>query len=206
MASQALSDFKERLREVEQLVEAHGALVRLKKAERAVAATKDATLHSLAPVLDALVSRPGVGRPPEVQALNSAAIALLAGHLQGFVTDIYEEAARSLLASHVPELTSLVEAAPTRGNANEQNILRLFATLGIRDVLTGVSWQKVSNKSLRQHLRVFNELRNRIVHGAAERVHKSQVMKYMRLWRNFAERFDKQLATVLAGKLGSSPW
>src|SRR6266498_4089067 len=101
MPSQALTDFEDRLAQVQQLVDAHVALVRLKKAEAAMG-NGGGGLSQIKAVIDALVSDPKKGRPPEVQALNSAAIALLSAHLQGFVTDLFNEAARGLLAGHVP--------------------------------------------------------------------------------------------------------
>ena len=84
MALQAMKDFADRLAQVQQLVDAHGALVRLKPAEAAMENVMGG-ISQIKGVIDALVSEPKKGRPPEVQALNSAAIALLSAHLQGSV-------------------------------------------------------------------------------------------------------------------------
>ena len=78
MPSVALTNFEKRLSEIQQIVDAHGALVRLKKAEEAHAEAAG-DLTKIGKVIDALVSAPGAGKPPQVQALNGAAIALLSG-------------------------------------------------------------------------------------------------------------------------------
>ena len=205
MASQALKDFDDRIRQVQQLVDAHGALVRLKKAEAAMANGQDG-LAQIKAVIDALVSPPQKGKPPEVQALNSAAIALLSAHLQGFVADLFKEAAGRLLSSHFPNVEALIGAAQLRGNPNEQNITKLFAAIGVLDVLAGISWQKCSNQDLRKKLREFNELRNRIVHGKAEVVHKKAVEIYMSVWNNFAIRLDEKVGNAIASVTGSPAW
>ena len=155
MPSQSLTNFLDRIEEVQQLVDAHGALVRFKKAQEAhELAAGDLT--KIGDVISALVSEPGAGRPPAVQALNSAAIALLSGHLQGYITDLFEECARRLLDGHVADVSALIEAAPTRGNPNEANIKKLFQGLGFSEILAGLSWKKMSNASLKKHLREFN--------------------------------------------------
>src|SRR5687767_8187938 len=125
MSSKALANFTSRLEEVDQLIEAHGALVRLRKAEDALKSV-GGELSRVGDVIKALVAKPGRGRPPEVQALNSAAIALLSGHAQGYFTDVYDEAAELLLKGRVVDIHTLTDAAPTRGNPTEINIERLF--------------------------------------------------------------------------------
>lgn len=177
--------------------------MQLKKAQ-ALAATGG--LPQVLAVVTALVTAPGKGRPPEVQALNSAAIALLSAHLQGFITDLFDETARHLLAGHVADIDALVGGANTRGNPNEHNIRALFATIGFTDVLVGVSWQKVGNHSMRAKLRSFNELRNRIVHGKSEVVRKATVVLYMSVWRNFATKLDAKLGHEVAKQIGKAPW
>ena len=62
MTSDALRDFESRLSEVQQLVDAHGALVRLKKAEEAHAEAAG-DLAKIGKVIEALVSSPGAGKP-----------------------------------------------------------------------------------------------------------------------------------------------
>lgn len=203
MPSEALSNFQERLQEVEQLIDAHTALVRYKKAEAVVTT---GTLADVSKVIDALVSKPGVGRPGQVQALNSAGIALLSAHLQGFMVELFEEAAGALLQGRITDLDALKDVAPTRGNPNVQNINRLFAAIGFRDILEGLSWQGMSNKTLKAKLRTFNELRNRIAHGKAEVVRKNQLVNYKKVWESLAKKLDKKIAAKIKRVTGQDPW
>jgi len=205
MASQALTDFLKRLDEVQQLVDAHGALVRLKKAE--------ATLHSggqqlqnVAAVVQHLVSPPGPGRPPEVQALNSAGVALLSAHLQGFFVDLFKEAARTTLDGKVKNLDAVTESTNTRGNPNEQNITRMFKSIGYPNILDDIAWKNMSNRSLRIKLRSFNELRNKIVHGADASVTKAKLTNYLNVLTNFAQKFDGKLFREVRSVTGADPW
>jgi hypothetical protein len=164
MSSQALIDFRERLKDVQQLLDAHGALTALRNAQ--AEAELGAGLASVGRIVEHLVSAPGPGRPRQVQALNSAAIALLSAHLQGFLADLYDEVAKATLDGKVKDLSALTNSARMRGNPNEQNITRLFSSIGYSDVLDGISWQGLNNNELRKKLRAFNELRNKIVHGS----------------------------------------
>jgi hypothetical protein len=204
MPSDALTNFQLRLKEVEQLLAAHTALLRF---YRATAAAHNAGgLANVANVVTHLVAAPGPGRPPQIQALNKAAIALLSGHLQGFITDLYREAASKLLTGHVSNLKTLTEAAPTRGNPNNDNIKWLFATLGFDDILGGISWQRCSNQTMRNRLHKFNELRNKIVHGTSININKNEVKGYLSSWTALAERLDAKLRTQINRMTGRFPW
>lgn len=205
MSSTALTDFLDRLEEVQQLLDAHAALVRIKRAEAAMNGGSG-TLQQAMDAVKHLVSPASPGRPPEVQALNSAAIVLLSAHLQGFITDIFSEAAKFLIGERVEDIDALIEAAPVRGNPNEQNITKLFASVGFIDALSGVSWQKMNNKSLRKKLKEFNELRNKVAHGKTVKVSKAKVESYKNVWANFARRFDAALKNRIKQASGSSPW
>src|SRR5262249_40155522 len=108
--SQALQDFRERLKEVQELLEAHCALTGLRNAQAALNAGGQ-TLQNVAQVVQHLVSAPGRGRPRQVQALNSAGIALLSAHLQGFLVDLHIEVARITLDGKVKDLEALTASA-----------------------------------------------------------------------------------------------
>lgn len=205
MSSQSLSDFKERLEEIDQLLEAHGALTRLKRAEAALQGGIK-TLREVAPAIDALVSQPGPGRPAEVQALNKAAVALISAHLQGYFEDLFKEIAHALLDDAVSSVESLIEQARTRGNPNWDNINRLFASAGFPAVLDGLSWQGCSNPNLKTRLRELNELRNRIVHGKAEVVRKQKVENYLNFVRVLADRIDRKIARKYRTLKEEDPW
>jgi hypothetical protein len=119
-------------------------------------------------VIKHLVTEPGAGRRREVHALNNAGIALLSGHLQGFIADIFKESAAALLAGHVQSVDAVTEAAHTRGNPNPQNIMNMFNTLGFKDIFDGLSWRKMSTTALKKKLQDFNTLRNQIVPGPSD--------------------------------------
>jgi hypothetical protein len=205
MPSKALTDFRQRLSEVKQLLEAHGALTRLKNAEAALNAGGQ-NLQNVAQVVQHLVAPIRRGRPPEVQALNSAGVALLSAHLQGFVIDLYTEVAKSTLGGKVKDLSALTESANTRGNPNEQNITRLFSSIGYPKILDGISWQRMNNKQVKAKLKAFNELRNKIVHGNSETVTKSTLANYVAVLTSFAERFDAKVEREVRSVIGAAPW
>lgn len=105
------------------------ALTRLNNAEAALNAGGQ-TLQNVAQVIQHLVTPPRRGRPREVQALNSAGIALLSAHLQGYFSDLFDEVARATLNGKVSEIDAVIGAANRRGNPNEDNITRLFNSIG----------------------------------------------------------------------------
>lgn len=205
MPSKALQDFENRLEEVKQLMEAHGALTRLRRAEAALQSSGK-NLQDIAQVVQHLVSSPGRGRPAEVHTLNSAAIALLSAHLQGFIVDIFKEVSGKILDGKVEDIEVIHATVNTRGNPNEYNIVRLFKVIGFSDVLDGVSWQRMSNKQLRNKLQKFNQLRNRIVHGASEHVNKWAVENYQSVFTNLAHHMDSVLREKVRALTGRYPW
>jgi hypothetical protein len=203
MPSHALTSFITRLGEIDQLLSAHDALLRFHRAQTAALTPG---LASVATAVNHLVASPGPGRPPPIQALNKAGIALLSGHLQGFLTDLHSEAAGHLFAGHVASIPTMVAAAPTRGNPNRENISRLFATVGFNDILHGISWQRCSNSTLYSRLEAFNRLRNRIVHGSSVSVSKSTVKGYLSSWTALANRLDAKLRNEIRTITGHHPW
>lgn len=205
MASRALQDFETRITEVQQIIDAHEALTRLRNAEGALRAGGQA-LGNVAHVINHLVTQPGRGRRREVHALNNAGIALLSGHLQGFIVDLYKEAAEALLNGNVQSVDAVVDAANTRGNPNPQNIIKMFKTLGFEDVFSGVSWQRMSTQALKRKLTNFNEQRNRIVHGVNERVQKQTLVNYLQVFQSFATRLDARLRAEIQQMTGTHPW
>lgn len=205
MPSQALADFKDRLGEVQQLLDAHSALTRLRRAEAATA-NGVPDLQTIGAFVQNLVTTPGRGRPAEVHALNSAGIALLSAHLQGYVVDLYKEVAASTLTGRVQDVSAIVGSANLRGNPNTDNINKLFASLGYPAIMDSLSWQRMNNAQLKNKLRTFNVLRNQIVHGASGRVAKSTVENYLAVFKNFAARLDSKLRTQVHAVTGTYPW
>jgi RiboL-PSP-HEPN len=163
-------------------------------------------VQGVSEVVQHLVTPPGRGRPREVQALNSAGIALLSAHLQGFLMDLQAEVAHATLDGKVSNFEALLETARMRGNPNQDNITRSFNCLGYSRVLDGISWQRMSNTQLRAKLRAFNELRNSIVHGRRATVKKSVLTNYLAVFRSFAEHLDRKLQREVRALTGADPW
>jgi hypothetical protein len=205
MPSQALQDFEVRLLDVQQLIEAHDALTRLRRAEASLQAGGQ-ELGNIAIVIQHLVTDPGRGRRKEVHALNNAGIALLSGHLQGFTVDIYKESANALFDGRVQSVEAVIASANTRGNPNPQNIKNMFGTLGFEDVFNGLSWQGMSTTALKTKLREFNTLRNDIVHGANQRVRKQVLVNHLQVFKTFATRLDAKLRREIRHVTGAHPW
>ena len=205
MSSQSLNNLTARLAEVQQLLDAHKALTRFRRAE-ARAQNPIRGLNDVSAILHELVSEPGRGRPTEVYAMNSAAIALLSGHLQGFVVDLFKEVAAKIFTGKVKSVETMVDATYTKGNPNPDNINGIFNSLGFSKVLNGISWQKMSNKSLLENLRKFNELRNKIVHGTSIHVRKQVVSNYLSIFTNLSKHLDSKLKTEVHQLTGNQPW
>ena len=208
MSSQAYTELTQRLDDIRQLLDAHNALTRIKKAEQVAKSGKDnlSAILAILQIVNHLVTQPAAGRPHKVEALNRAAIALLSAHLQGYICDLFEEAARIALDGSVQSLDALVKQAPTRGNPNWDNITRLFAAAGFPDILATVSWQNSGPHRVRTRLRDLNELRNRIVHGSTESVTKLKVENTLDFVKHLSETFDAEVKTRLHRLTGKSPW
>jgi hypothetical protein len=205
MPSQALADLETRLAEIDQLLEAHTALTKFYNAQQQLEeGSKD--LKDILAVLEHLVKSPGPGRPPEVQALNKAGIALLSAHLQGYISDLFSEVVIHLFEGKVKSTQAMTATAPSRGNPNAENITRLFASIGFPSILDGISWQKMSNKSAREKLRELNTLRNDIVHGSPATVTKPKLKNFTAFVRNLTKRLDRKLRDHLQAVLEHNPW
>jgi len=110
-----------------------------------------------------------------MQALAGAAIALLSGHLQEFLTGLHEEAPTVLFDGKVRGLLALLDVAPTGGTPNVGNINKLFSSIGLPKRMDSLTWRRTGNDPFKKKLREFNELRKRIGHRGGETVSKAQV-------------------------------
>lgn len=120
--------------------------------------------------------------------------------------DLFTEVANATLATKVKDLGALTKSANTRGNPNEQNITRLFASIGYPDILDGLQWQNMTNKQLRAKLRSLNELRNKIVHGTTETVSKAVLSNFVTFISTFAAQLDRKLRGEVRSVTRSYPW
>jgi len=206
MSSQAYRNLDGRMRDIEQLLEAHKALTQFQRARRAVEEAGGGLLQ-ISEVVDRLVSEPGRGRRTEVDALNRAAIVLLCAHLQGYVEDLFSEAARVLLSSTVKNVEVLIEQGMSSfSNPHAYRIDRLFASIGLPTITNNLSWQRASNESIKRRLTEYIRTRNGIAHGSQDGVTKQKVVKFKRFVEVFARNFDEAVSNEIAAVVGKKPW
>jgi len=209
MKSQAFNNLKNRLKEIDLLLEAHEFLVKFHKAKDSIASSQPKSMQEALKYLQNLVEDVGPGRPPEVQAVNKAAIVLLSAELQGYLVDLHKECADMLFQGRLENLETLIAESPTtptRGNPNVENITRLFGSLGFSKVLEKIRWQKMKDASVKKKLKEMNELRNRIAHSTSETVRKVKVDYYLNFVKKFSNKFDEELKKRMTQLLGKKPW
>lgn len=114
MPSSALRQFELRGADVDKLLVAHENVIRFTRVQRAAARGGGEALQQAAQALSALVSPPQRGRPANVVAINRAAIVLLSAHFEGYVEDLYSEAAHRLLDGKVRDVAALVKDGQDR--------------------------------------------------------------------------------------------
>jgi hypothetical protein len=206
LTSHAYADFGLRMRDVDQLVQAHTALTQFWQARRAYQRSRN--LQNVSKVISKLLRRPGRGRrPAEFAALNRATIVLLSAHLQGFIQDIYSEAAHVVLNGKVRDIDSLISRGKKSfGNPHAYRIEQLFCTIGFPKVLRKVRWQKTSNQTVRKRLTQYVRLRNEIAHGKRTHVTKAQVLGFRKFVEQFALRFDVEVGSEIRNITGAAPW
>jgi len=187
-------------------MQAHTALTQYYRARRA-AEQAGGDLAGIANVVSNLVTLPGRGRRAQVEALNRASIVLLSAHLQGYIDDVYAEAAHALLNTKIRDVDALVERArKSFRNPRSEAIDQLFCSIGVSKVLDSISWRKASNSTVKQRLAAYVKLRNRIAHGEEESVKKEKVEGFRRFVELFAQKFDAKVHDELQNTTGTSPW
>jgi len=206
MASVAFNNLARRLDDIEQLIKAHTALTQFQRAERAAKQT-GRELEKILEVVESLVTAPGRGRRAEVEALNRAAIVLLSAHLQGYIEDLFNESAEILLSNKVRDITALIEQNRSGfSNPHAYRIDRLFASIGMPEITAGLSWRNASNKSIKNRLTRYVELRNGIAHGRQEMIWKAKVLSFKQFVEVFAKHFDQRVSDELHATLKKAPW
>lgn len=206
MPSKARDNLDRRMKDIEQLIKAHAALTQFQRA-RKKAEDAGGGLEKIAEVVDSLINAPGQGRRTEVEALNRAAIVLLSAHLQGYIEDIYEETAHALLKSSVADIDALVRQGQSGfTNPHAFRIDRLFASIGLPKITDNLSWQRASNKSIKQRLTDYVELRNDIAHGKQSTVYKEKVVRFKRFVEVFARTLEQRIENEVLKVTSHKPW
>ncbi|MBB3141107.1 HEPN domain-containing protein [Halomonas organivorans] len=206
MPSAARANLTSRLADINQLLEAHKAITKFKRAE-AAAQQAGGALADVSRVFDALVTDPGPGKPKEVDAINRAAFVLLCSHLQGFIDDLHREAANIVLNGKVQDVGKTIKLIkPRNANPHVEVIETMFSGLGIYDLMQSVRWQKCSNSTVRERLRRYIEDRNKIAHGAQVGVSKDKVERFKKYVETLADKLDESVAQKIQGLVGNRPW
>ena len=192
VVSKAYDNLSNRLKDIDQLMQAHTALTQFQRARKA-AEKAGGELTKISEVVDKLVSPPRRGRRHEVGALNRAAIILLCAHLEGYIEDIFSETAMILLKDRKEEDINwhIEQSLSSFSNPHADRIDRLFASIGLLRITNKLSWQKASNRSIKNRLTSYITLRNKLAHGEQERVDKATVIRFMNFVKVFAKKFDE---------------
>ena len=206
MPSVALTGLNERLNDIDQLMNAHTAITKFKKAE-AAANNAGGGLAQITPIIEALVNDPGKGKPKEVDAINRAAFVLLTAHFQGFVDDLHKEVGSILLAGKVADPASVIKLVkPPRSNPHVDVINKMFSGLAIYEVMEDIKWQKCSNSTVKSRLRGYLETRNRIAHGSKEPITKQKVTQLKSFVEMLAVKLDGVVCEKAKSITGNDPW
>lgn len=204
MPSTALANLKNRLADIDQLIAAHTALTKFKKAQ---AAAKGGGLEQIIDVVNALVKEPGVGRPAEVAALNRAAFVLLTAHFQGFVDELHRETADHVLKGKVSSIDDVVKMVkPRNANPHVDVIERMFAGLGCYEVMSNISWNRCANATVKKRLTDYIDTRNKIAHGKQLVVTKAQVVAFKYYVELLAGKIASNVGAKVKASTGKAPW
>jgi hypothetical protein len=204
--SKSLLNLTERLKDIDQLLNAHTAITKFNNAQSAVEQS-GGQLAQLAAVFSALVTAPGKGKPKEVDAINRAAYVLLAAHFQGFVDELHAELGRIILAGKATNPDAVIKLVkPPRSNPHFNVINQMFSGLGIYEIMDSISWQKCDNKTVKARLTHCLETRNMIAHGKKEPITKAKVKQLKQFVELLSQKLDEQASTKAKTVLGKSPW
>lgn len=196
MPTRALHHLAKRLDDVDRLLEAHQALSRFRRIETvAIGATNIVRALEIA---QSAFAGPLRGRRWGMDALNRAGIVLLTAHLEGYLEDLFKEAAEAVVNARFDtqyyDLQSFAGQAITRfHNPSPQNVKELFMRLGIRDLLDTVEWAGVPNGEVRKHLGDLVSLRNQIAHGEQPSVTRRRLQREIIFVRKLTKKLDKRL-------------
>ena len=205
-SSTSYKNLKTRLKDIDQILEAHTAITKFENAKRATESTEQ-DLKNVSNIINALVSDPGRGRPKEVDALNRSGFVLLCSHFQGFVEDLHDECARIVLDGKVQNVDNTIKLIkPRHSNPHSEVINQMFAGLGIYDLMEKIRWQKCSNETVKRKLKEYIQMRNKIAHGTKLQVTKPKLENFKNYVWKLAEELDKQVKKEIKEITNNNPW
>lgn len=206
MASTALTNLSARLKDIDQLLNAHTAITKFKKAERA-AQNAGGQLAQVAEVFNALVTDPGPGKPKEVDAINRAAFVLSMAHFQGYVDELHAELGAIMLKGKAVDPAAVIKLVkPPRSNPHVNVINQMFSGIGVYELMDSINWQKCDNKTVKSRPTGYLETRNKIAHGSKESITKGKVAQLKQFIELLAAKLEEKAASKATVILGKKPW
>jgi hypothetical protein len=203
MPSAARGNLANRFQDIEQLLNAHTAIVQISKASRIA----NATAGSPTAALNALVTNPGRGRPRQVDALNRAAFILSISHFQGYIDELHNEMGLIVLSGRAANPAKTIKlVGNNRANPHVDVINKMFAGIGIYDLMDTISWQNCSNESVRSRLKSYLETRNCIAHGTRSTITKKQVETVKKFLLLLGDNIDDVVKLKAHAITGQAPW
>lgn len=206
MTSTAFLNLNARLKDIDQLLNAHTAITKFQKAEHA-AQNAGGQLAQIADVFNALVTNPGPGKPKEVDAINRAAFVLSMAHFQGFVDELHAELGAIMLKGKADNPTAVIKLVkPPRSNPHVNVINQMFSGIGVYELMDSINWQKCDNKTVKSRLTGYLETRNKIAHGSKESITKAKVSQLKQFIELLAAKLEEKAASKASSTLGKKPW
>lgn len=206
MTSNALTNLTIRLKDIDQLLNAHTAITKFKKAEQA-AQSAGGQLAQVANVFNALVTDPGPGKPKEVDAINRAAFVLSMAHFQGFVDELHAELGAIMLQGKATDPKAVIKLVkPSRSNPHVNVINQMFSGIGVYELMESVAWQRCDNETVKSRLTGYLTTRNKIAHGNRESITKAKVSQVKQFIELLAAKLDEKASSKAATTLGEKPW
>ena len=203
MPSAARINLDNRFLDIEQLANAHKAIVQISKANRL--ATTTATSPTAA--LNALVTNPGRGRPRQVDAINRAAFILCLSHFQGYIDELHTEAGLIVLNGRASNPAKTIElVGNNRSNPHVDVINKMFAGIGVYELMESISWQRCSNETVKARLKSYLVTRNSIAHGTRSKITKAQVQKVKKFLLLLCDNIDNAVKLKAQAITGQAPW
>jgi len=205
-AFKSYQSFRERMTELEQILEARHALAIVEyinqytETEDYRENRKNLPQHQLVENM-AKYSRSHPGYAPRYHALNEGSVVLLSAYLEGFVEELHAEVMRQLLNERIESggvLQAFLEYAHRRfSNPTPDRIKVLFTTCGIKNIISKLTTDK-------EKIVEFVEMRNAIAHGEHVEVAGQAVQEWVELISRFAEELslivEREITAMKLGK------
>ena len=197
--SRARQNLDDRLKDIDQLLNAHTAITKFNNAQQA-ANQASSELAKIGEVISALVTSPGKGRPKEVDAINRAAFVLSIAHFQGFIDELHSEIGHIVLkdkTTNPPANSKLSRAGRSQPEVNGKK--QKFAGIGIYELMDKINWQKCDSKTVKSRLTGYIETRNKIAHGSKEAITKNKVIQLKEYIELLARKIEEQVFKKIDG-------